>query len=85
MRIQPRRLAAVLAGIGSGAVILQSPNFACESYAVKSLMTTVDMCFIFDCNNGAFGGTAQPCGTGLDAEGLDTPGLFVDCPDDNQP
>ena len=54
---------------------------ACESYLVESAFSTLDFCFIFDCNNGMLGGTVDPCAEGRDAAGEATPGLFVDCPD----
>jgi hypothetical protein len=35
-------------------------------------MSSVDFCFLFDCQNGAIGGLIDPCGN---------PPLFADCGD----
>lgn len=75
----PRKTSRVLAALfvfASGAVMLTSPNFACESFLGETVMSGLDMCFIFDCNSGIFGGTVQPCAGGTDGEN----NLFVDCP-----
>jgi hypothetical protein len=58
----------------------------------------MDMCFIFDCTNGAFGGLLDPCetvagsdtgdpgeGTGAGYAGPATGPLFADCPTDETP
>ena len=76
-----RRAVMVVAALTTGAMVLASPNFACESYMVESALTALDFCFIFDCNNGVLGGTVDPCAGGVDAAGEPTPGLLVDCPD----
>jgi len=81
MRRKSHRLAATLLAVASGAVMLVSPNFACESFLGETAMSSLDFCFIFDCNSGLLGGTVQPCGVGVDAEGNEVPNyLFVDCP-----
>ena len=80
-----RRIAIGAAAVASGAVVLASPNMACESYLVESAFSSLDFCFIFDCNNGMLGGTVDPCAGGLDAAGEPTPGLFVDCPERDEP
>ncbi len=63
MRRKLRRVAAVAAIISAGGILMQTSNFACESFAGESLFTAIDMCFIFDCQNGAFGGLLNPCDT----------------------
>lgn len=68
MRRKLRRVASVAAVAGAGGVMLISPNFSCESFAGESLFTAVNTCFIFDCQNGAFGGLLNPC---------DTPSIFA--------
>jgi len=63
----------VTAGLvcGSGYVVA-GPGTSCSSYAAESTFTATDFCFIFDCQNGLFGGTIDPCGGAAP--------LFVDCP-----
>lgn len=89
MRRTLRRFAAAAAIFGAGGMMMQSPNFACESFVGESLFTAVDACFIFDCNNGAFGGVFQPCGVALNlnpSDPLSGGPLFTDCvPGTNNP
>jgi hypothetical protein len=76
-----RRKMIAAVGALAGATLFSTTNFACESFVGESLMTSANMCFIFDCNNGAFGGILRPCqlpGTVGQAEGV--PGTFLDCP-----
>lgn len=83
MHRKSRRLFAALAAIATGAIVLASPNFACESFLGETAMGALDFCFIFDCNSGILGGTIQPCGETVDAEGNRNPNfLFADCPED---
>jgi hypothetical protein len=56
----------------------------CASFGGEQVLIATDFCFIFDCNNGAFGGLIQPCrgAATVTAEGDVVPGrspLFVDC------
>ena len=75
-----RRVAATVVALATGAMVLTSSNFACESFLGETLMTSLDMCFIFDCNSGILGGTIQPCQEGIDENGDPVPNyLFVDC------
>ena len=53
----------------SGAVLFQYPitgtngvGGGCGQWATDSLLSAVDFCYIFDCDNGFFGGAVQPCG-----------------------
>lgn len=61
---------SVLAG---GGFLMAGPGTSCSNYLVESAFVAADFCFIFDCQNGIFGGTIDPC-VGDDP-------LFVDCPD----
>ena len=82
MRRKLRRVAAVAAIISAGGMLMQTSNFACESFAGESLFTATDTCFIFDCQNGAFGGLLQPCGVALNpnpADPLSSGPFFSDC------
>ena len=38
-------------------------NMTCGSVSAEAAISSVDMCFVFDCTNGAFGGLLDPCGT----------------------
>lgn len=88
MRRKHRRFAAA-AIFGAGGMMMQSPNFACESFAGESLFTAIDACFIFDCSNGAFGGVLQPCGITVSPNPNDPNGggpILADCiPGTNNP
>lgn len=42
--------------------------------AEQGVLTSIDFCYIFDCQSGFFGGAVQPCGTTSDTD------IFVDCP-----
>ena len=89
----------VIAGMAlSGSYLFTSGNLTCGSVASEAGIATMDMCFIFDCTNGAFGGLLDPCGTVVGSDtGGDTSGgtgsyegprtgpLFADCPTDETP
>lgn len=80
MRSRWRGLAVGLGLVGSGAVLLSGPGTGCSSFSAESFLVSTDFCFIFDCQNGAFGGTVRPCaGTGT-VGGATQPPLFSDCP-----
>ena len=82
MRRKFHRFAAAAAIFGAGGMLMQTSNFACESYAGESLFTATDTCFIFDCQNGAFGGLLQPCGVALNPNPIDPLSggpFFSDC------
>ncbi len=55
---------------------------ACIAFGAEELLRTVDFCFVFDCQNGLFGGVVDPCPDPLvdPLDGTST-NLFVDCPD----
>ncbi len=81
MMVRSRRRKVIMAASAlSGATLFATSNFACESFVGESIMTAANMCFIFDCNNGAFGGIFRPCvvpdSVGAGAE---IPPLFLDC------
>ena len=84
MRIRVRRLFTALGMIGSFGYMMAGPGTSCSSYAGESALVTADLCFIFDCQNGLFGGTVDPCsgiGSGNQTvEGDTQPPLFTDCP-----
>jgi len=77
-----QRIAVLLALLAGGGTVMATSNLGCQSFAGESLMTSLDLCFIFDCTNGIFGGVVQPCQEGVDVNGNPTGTLFLDCPDD---
>ena len=44
----------------------------CTTFATNGLTSSIDFCYIFDCDRGFAGGAIQPCGTGGN--------FLVDCP-----
>ncbi len=54
---------------------------ACIAFGSEELLRTIDFCFVFDCQNGLFGGVVDPCPDPLvdPLDGTST-NLFVDCP-----
>ncbi len=59
--------------LAGGGFLLAGPGTSCSNYLVESAFVTADFCFIFDCQNGIFGGTIEPCGGDNQ--------FFEDCPD----
>jgi len=47
----------------------------CVRFATNGILTSIDFCQVFDCQNGFLGGAVQPCGDG----GTGGNPLFVDC------
>ena len=74
MRSRGRSLVAALTTIAAGAVVISGPGTSCSSFTAETLVTSTDFCFIFDCQNGAWGGTLDPCNAASPT--------FVDCPID---
>lgn len=70
-----------LAAVGTLGALRQS---ACIAFGADQLLGTLDFCFVFDCQNGLFGGVVDPCPDPLTdpLDGTST-NLFVDCPDPN--
>jgi hypothetical protein len=62
----------------SGGFLMQY-NTGCLSYTAESALVATDFCFIFDCQNGLFGGTIDPCAN-QDTDAAPTPPFFADCP-----
>jgi hypothetical protein len=82
-RFSHRAVAAITA-IAGGGFLMAGPGTGCSSYLGETAFVAADFCFIFDCQNGIFGGTIDPCsGTGSGAqtiEGQTGDSLFTDCP-----
>jgi hypothetical protein len=84
---------AYLCAAGAGGTL------GCGSFGADSALSAIDMCFIFDCTDGAIGGLIKPCdpvvgpdqGGGGDAGGGAGLGqeeeltFFADCPTEEEP
>lgn len=72
------------ASILLGGGLLYAASSSCTSFVGESMLTSTNFCFIFDCQNGFFGGTVDPCsgiGSGNSTiESGDANSLFRDCP-----
>lgn len=82
MRSRKNRWIAGAVGVLAAGMLYQT---ACMSFGGNQLLRTVDFCFLFDCQNGAFGGLFDWCpdqtdttSSGTDA--VQSTNLFVDCP-----
>lgn len=64
----------VLAG-SAGILFASGSGLACTSLFGEQAMSTADLCFIFDCQNGALGGAIEFCSDSA----FESP-LFTDCP-----
>ena len=69
--------AAAAALVSTGGFLLQ--NNGCASFTAESTLVATDFCFIFDCQNGLFGGTIDPCATTGTTDNPVGP-FFADCP-----
>ena len=82
--MRSRRAISVLGLLGGLGFLLSGPATSCTSFTGRSLLVAADLCFVFDCQNGAFGGTVNPCsgiGSGDQTpEGQAALPLFTDCP-----
>ena len=80
----------------AGSYLFASGSLGCGSLASEAAISSTDMCFIFDCTNGIFGGLIDPCANvyGTDTGNPDVGGaggfagpfsgpLFADCPTDD--
>jgi hypothetical protein len=53
-------------------VVGGSSGTGCSRFATNGLSSSVDFCYLLDCQNGFFGGVVNPCAGG-------TSSLLVDC------
>lgn len=74
---------AVASVLVSGSYLLQASG-CIAPYMLESTASATDFCFIFDCQNGLFGGTIDPCNQ-QPASGQFTGPFFADCPVANAP
>jgi len=70
----------------STGVLCAGGALVCGQGGVQRTLSTLDFCFLLDCQNGAFGGLLDPCGQGGllvandqgNVQELDS--LLLDCP-----
>lgn len=76
MRLRNSRIQTVLLLVGAAGMLLGThAGLGCASLFGEQAMRMADMCFIFDCQNGAFGGTIDFCSN----SNGESP-TFTDCP-----
>ena len=76
MRSRIRRVMVVVALVGvSGAFAASGGGLGCTSMFGEQGLAMLDMCFLFDCQNGAVGGLVDFCSNSV-AEDV----TFTDCP-----
>ncbi len=81
-----RRKSAMMGMLVGTSVLFASGALTCASYGAQQALSTLDFCFLLDCQNGAFGGLLDPCGQGGllvandqgNVQELDS--LLLDCP-----
>jgi len=74
-----RRVLLTALMVAAGGAVFATNGGGCidaGQLALQMSSSAVDMCFIFDCQNGFLGGTISPCGDPTTA----ADDLFVDCP-----
>ncbi len=47
----------------------------CTRFTTNTLASSIDFCYVFDCQSGFLGGAVQPCGD----PGTTADDMFVDC------
>ncbi|MCH7719411.1 MAG: hypothetical protein IH988_00275 [Planctomycetes bacterium] len=86
IRARWRRKTAVMSLLVGTGVLFASGALNCASFGVQQTLSTLDFCFLLDCQNGAFGGLLDPCGQGgllIDNDQgseQELQSLLVDCP-----
>ncbi len=70
--------AAAIGVLGGGGYMLQATG-CIAPFMTESFATATDFCFIFDCQNGLFGGTIDPCSRQTINGEVAQP-FFADCP-----
>lgn len=64
IRARRWRKTAVMGMLVGTGVLCASGALNCASLGIQSTLSTLDFCFLLDCQNGAFGGLLDPCGFG---------------------
>ena len=86
MRARSRLVMITAALALGGGFLTAGAGTGCANYLVETTLSAADFCFIFDCTQGLFGGTIDPCaadGPGAGDSFLTPPTgpVFEDCPD----
>ena len=77
MRRRTTRIQRVLLLVGATGILLGTHSgLGCASLFGGQGMAAADMCFIFDCQNGALGGTVDFC-----SDSTEESATFTDCPE----
>lgn len=80
MRSRSRRIVMTVGLVLGGAYLAAgSGTTGCVSFSMGSAFAAADFCFIFDCQNGLFGGTLQPCSND-NRVGANESDILTDCP-----
>ncbi len=94
MRSHKHRFSKAVAMTLGGGLLFAGPGTGCFSFALEASLESLDFCFILDCQNGVFGGTADLCPeapSGTDTGGFESVfsppigPIFVDCPNFTRP
>ena len=98
MRGRKSKFRVALSLLATGAVVFISGFGNCTNLAFDGASGTLDLCFLFDCTDGIFGGLIDPCAevfTRPDQPGFipadpnkasgETGTFFADCDDDMNP
>jgi hypothetical protein len=72
MRSRLARKAVIGLMLAAAGTLFVSGNLTCASFFADSAQSSVDFCFLFDCQNGAIGGLIDPCANNYQ--------VFLDCP-----
>ncbi len=81
MRNRQVRTIVLLGLVATAGMIFAGSGLACASMAFSQAATTGSFCFLFDCQNGAYGGLFQFCRYTADGS-LDVErSLLADCPE----
>lgn len=82
--MRSRRSTSIALGLLTAGGMLFATSGSCASFVGESALTSTNFCFIFDCQNGFFGGTVDPCsgagGGNQTLESQDGSSFFRDCP-----
>ena len=55
------RMFVLLGLVATCGMLFTGSGLACASFGLDQAQTTLDFCFLFDCQNGAFGGLIDFC------------------------
>jgi hypothetical protein len=72
-----------LTGLATTALMGALYQTGCMSFAADQVQRSVDFCFLFDCQNGAFGGLINFCPNNENSDLLvnsQNANTFIDCP-----